>query len=1215
MAPMLVLFEVLLLLTSFTLSCGAANYSGIGSDFYIGAARNIDGKTDYFNITVLTVATSPVRFVVETSNMVIYNGSTTSTKAQIVTIPTTYVVQNSYYDNRDKGIHVYSTDSSPISVVVNNYQHRSSGQYLALPCNQPFQPEYEYYAVSTGSFVSGADSQILIVGCSNNTNIIIIPTQNIRVPQNFSDPSSSRIMTVTAGSSFEVAIYQMQTLLISSSSDLSGTKIISTKPITVISGHECANVPRNVLYCEHITVQVPPTNTWGKNFFLLPFAARSSGQYFKAIASRSQTTLNYDSCSFNSSLTLTNVGDVFEFWTNSSNFCIVYANHPILLVQISLGFERDNVGDPAIFMVPSTEQFINKVAFVSMNEEYHSQFVSVAVQTQHFNVQKIFLDGEPLNSTWTAIKGKNGATVGYGTRKRLAHNSTHTIYHDDPKAGLSVSVYGFSESVSSSFAYNGGLSLRQTTEYAEPLTLKPWYGSTMGGTVVLVSGPTFKETDEVVCKFEEIEEYGVVIDEIYTACTTPQLSTIGRIPFQLYINKEAHPKDAVFYSMQEESNYSVNMQSLLYTSDENITVTWDNSSFYPPEISITSDSIIVEIALLKFSADGSTTLIETWIVNNTGEETLEIPDLSEHTSTQNPVLLSEIVLNAKLRLSRKRRVNSRVISVAKKFAKSYIISSALFRLGCELWSATQGDQGKEILDRLRDYPCPPTLNQIKQDNSGFKEESIPYIGEIYRSYFHPGNVACYRQSRGLEQTQGSGNQCCYRKDGTLNVGPPGGGTVDLYSPQNHLIKHQFYDVIPYILCCKGAFSKCEEYYKHRPSDNGTGYMPDPPACVYGDPHIITLDLYKYTFNGKGEFTLIEVEDGSFILQGRMVEATGNNSNPVSATVFSAIAAKQMDSDTVQFQLDAFKGLVALVNGEEVDLSELKEQLFNKVTINALEGRVMTATFTNGAYIKVKEENSIISVLIVSLPTRFQGETQGLMGNYNGDQSDDLKPKDRPILPVNSSTSDIHYHFGLTWLISKSEDSIFSYEGGQDWSSFYDPKFSPVFEPTFTDADLEMQAKEMCKNDTFCLFDIATSGRVDIGLSTLSASIEFDQIVELSAAVSCEPPCENGACVANDVCSCSEGYVGPRCEQIVYEQCDENPCMNGGECLLYARTYICNCTEPYSGYFCQDKPADAESSNHGFLAGIIVAIIIVLIIAILVTVCIYVGIKRLSLIHI
>ena len=43
-------------------------------------------------------------------------------------------------------------------------------------------------------------------------------------------------------------------------------------------------------------------------------------------------------------------------------------------------------------------------------------------------------------------------------------------------------------------------------------------------------------------------------------------------------------------------------------------------------------------------------------------------------------------------------------------------------------------------------------------------------------------------------------------------------------------------------------------------------------------------------------------------------------------------------------------------------------------------------------------------------------------------------------------------------------------------------------------------------------------------------------------VVCNPPCENGACVANDTCSCSAGYVGARCNET-------------GRSFCFARTYV------------------------------------------------------------
>ena len=53
-----------------------------------------------------------------------------------------------------------------------------------------------------------------------------------------------------------------------------------------------------------------------------------------------------------------------------------------------------------------------------------------------------------------------------------------------------------------------------------------------------------------MCKFNGVVEYGVVISELYAACTSPPLSTTGRVPFQLYVNNELHQRDAVFYSSE-----------------------------------------------------------------------------------------------------------------------------------------------------------------------------------------------------------------------------------------------------------------------------------------------------------------------------------------------------------------------------------------------------------------------------------------------------------------------------------------------------------------------------------------------------------------------------------------------------------------------------------------------------------------------------------------
>ena len=81
-------------------------------------------------------------------------------------------------------------------------------------------------------------------------------------------------------------------------------------------------------------------------------------------------------------------------------------------------------------------------------------------------------------------------------------------------------------------------------------------------------------------------------------------------------------------------------------------------------------------------------------------------------------------------------------------------------------------------------------------------------------------------------TGGSGQQCCYDGNGLLVTGPPGGGTVDLVSPDVSTSRHFLDDVLPFLLCCKaGVVSKCAQYYRKRPSDTGIHFNPLPPPCA------------------------------------------------------------------------------------------------------------------------------------------------------------------------------------------------------------------------------------------------------------------------------------------------------------------------------------------------------------------------------------------------
>ena len=182
----------------------------------------------------------------------------------------------------------------------------------------------------------------------------------------------------------------------------------------------------------------------------------------------------------------------------------------------------------------------------------------------------------------------------------------------------------------------------------------------------------------------------------------------------------------------------------------------------------------------------------------------------------------------------------------------------------------------------------------------------------------------------------------------------------------------------------------------------------------GDPHLVTLDGLWYTFNGHGEYILIEKNNGEFTMQGRMISARDANQTTVNATVLSALVAKDADSDTVQLEVDGSGTLIAIVSGERVLFGSAAELEFKNVTVRHLGDNSIDVLFSSGIYFVARTQNGFISFLEVILPESFMGQVQGLLGNYNGDDTDDLLPRfgDTP-LPPDSDIEDIHNNFGIT----------------------------------------------------------------------------------------------------------------------------------------------------------------------------------------------------------
>ncbi|XP_074046826.1 sushi, nidogen and EGF-like domain-containing protein 1 isoform X4 [Macrotis lagotis] len=81
------------------------------------------------------------------------------------------------------------------------------------------------------------------------------------------------------------------------------------------------------------------------------------------------------------------------------------------------------------------------------------------------------------------------------------------------------------------------------------------------------------------------------------------------------------------------------------------------------------------------------------------------------------------------------------------------------------------------------------------------------------------------------------------------------------------------------------------------------------------------------------------------------------------------------------------------------------------------------------------------------------------------------------------------------------------------------------------------------------------------------------------------PCLNGgSCkdrIASFLCICGSGYMGLHCE-LETDECQSDPCKNGGTCKDLPASFICQCPDGYAGVHCEKEvdACDSGPCQHG-----------------------------------
>ena len=386
-----------------------------------------------------------------------------------VTLNSNVQVSTSQYSDRNKGIRVSTDEEHPVSIFIaikisklvqvsfDSYKIHQNADVKNLA-------SYEYFALSTdynGETLINRKSEVLLTANHDNTIVSITPTQGVLLPQDAQNPSSSLIV-IAPGTTHNVTLNRFQTLLVYNSTfDITGTRIVSDKPLTVLTGHQCAQFPTTTQFCEPVHVQLPPSFTWGQNFLLVPFAGRSSEQRYKIVTSQDNTTIVYK-CG-----TLAAVGKVLEtagqgeyLILSAGSYCSLVTTNPVFVVQLGAGFHTDSSGDPVMAVVSPTTSYVNSTTVLSSPADlFSTSFLSITVLPENFNNQSILLDDNMTDCDWTEIYNTSGI-AGYACNINTTDGPMEslTVSHDEGGL-LSVTAYGWNTMPAWGFAYLAGMSL------------------------------------------------------------------------------------------------------------------------------------------------------------------------------------------------------------------------------------------------------------------------------------------------------------------------------------------------------------------------------------------------------------------------------------------------------------------------------------------------------------------------------------------------------------------------------------------------------------------------------------------------------------------------------------------------------------------------------------------------------------------------------------
>ena len=275
---------------------------------------------------------------------------------------------------------------------------QSSDYTILLMLDPRANHPFVYYAASIdfiGDYLQALHSNdvsiIRVTALASNTEIRIAPSQDSKISGSVVFLGEEVIFLLNAG----------ETIMVSSSEDLTCSRVTANNTISFYSGHYCAfNKTTN---CSILNEQIPPYNSWGNTFILHTNINGLRGNMFKIITSDVGADVLINCTTDGTNYEANNINLGFRQHTVLSiphDYCTVKSDENILIIQF-----RDSsppLMDTFMTIIPAVVHFED--SYVLNAHEGFNNYIAITVKDTDLTNNSLMINNNPVIVRWEMIE-------------------------------------------------------------------------------------------------------------------------------------------------------------------------------------------------------------------------------------------------------------------------------------------------------------------------------------------------------------------------------------------------------------------------------------------------------------------------------------------------------------------------------------------------------------------------------------------------------------------------------------------------------------------------------------------------------------------------------------------------------------------------------------------------------------------------------------------